>query len=226
MTLARTDTFDQRARILGRLTVRNRVVAVLRIAVPAAGVVAFVLLVGQIYIANMLNHYGVSGIRVDRGNLVVETPQYSGIGADGSRYVVNAREARAPLASPDAIDMIDATLDVTRPHKAAFRASGETASMNTTSQVVTVPGLTRIRSDDGLHGTMIDVHADLMSGITIARGPIDVTFADGTTLTAANMHYDGNKALWNFDHATLVVPELPEGQVPPVPFATSAWVTR
>src|SRR4051794_13697987 len=105
MAFAHPDTLDQRAALLERLNGRNRLIGVLRIAVPGAGILAFLFLAGQIYIANTLHQYGVSGIRVDRGNLVVETPQYSGIGADGSRYVVSAHQARAPIDNPNVIDM-------------------------------------------------------------------------------------------------------------------------
>ena len=74
MAVARTQTFDQRSAILSRLVLRNRFVTVLRFAVPALGVAAFVLLMGQIWLSNIARQYGVSGIRIDRGNLVVETP--------------------------------------------------------------------------------------------------------------------------------------------------------
>ena len=110
MALASTDSFDQRAEIFGRLRARNRLIGVLRIAVPLVGVAAFLILVGQIYVANIARQYGVSGIRIDRGNVVVETPQYSGMGTDGSRYLITAREARTPLERPEAISMADAML--------------------------------------------------------------------------------------------------------------------
>ena len=97
MAVGRAETYDQRAAILGRLLTRNRAVGVLRFVVPAIGVAAFLALAGQIYVASLLRQYGVSGIRVDRGNVVVEAPKYSGTGSDGARYLVTAREARSPI---------------------------------------------------------------------------------------------------------------------------------
>ena len=84
MLVARALTADQRAEIFGRLVARNRIVGGLRVAVPALGLLAALLLVGQIWLANLESQYGVSGIRIDRGNMVVETPQYSEIGGDGT----------------------------------------------------------------------------------------------------------------------------------------------
>ena len=75
MAVARALTADQRAEIFGRLVARNRIVGGLRVAVPALGLLAALLLVGQIWLANLESQYGVSGIRIDRGNMVVETPQ-------------------------------------------------------------------------------------------------------------------------------------------------------
>ena len=76
---------ERRAAILDQLAWRNRIVALLRIAVPAIGLLAFLALIGQIVVAGMMSKYGIAGIRIDRGNLVVESPRYSGAGADGSR---------------------------------------------------------------------------------------------------------------------------------------------
>jgi hypothetical protein len=67
MLVARTQTFDQRAAILSGLLWRNRLVGVLRVAVPALGVAAFLILIGQMWLTSLARQYGVSGIRIDRG---------------------------------------------------------------------------------------------------------------------------------------------------------------
>jgi len=209
MAVTRTDTFDQRAAILGRLSTRNRVVSLLRVGVPAAGAVSFLLLVGQIYIANLAHQYGVSGIRIDRGNLVVETPQYAGVGKDGSQYVINASEARSPIGNSNVITMTDARLDLSRAGKSTFHATAAEATANTAANDVTVPGVTTVTSDDGMHGTLVEVHSDMGADLATARGPVDIAFSDGTTLNAANMVHDGSTQLWTFERATVVMQSLP-----------------
>lgn len=226
MAVARTQTFDQRAAILDRLTWRNRVVAVLRVAVPAIGVLAFVLLVGQIWLAGLAKQYGVSGIRIDRGNLVVETPQYAGIGADGSRYLINASEARSPLDNANIINMTDAALVFSKPAGSAFHAKAAAASMDTNRQYVTIPKVTTFHTDDGMHGTLTEVRSDQRANILTAEGPVDITFSDGTRLQAADMRYEGSTMLWTFTRSTLVVPNLPKSPIPPIPFFTSDWVMQ
>ncbi len=225
MALAQTDSFDQRAAILNRLVGRNRVVGFLRVMVPAVGILAFLALAAQIYVANVVRQYGVSGLRIDRGNLVVETPQYSGMGKDGSRYVVNARVAQAPLANSQNIAMTDAILDFTRPGRPTMHATSVAASMDTGKQVVTIPGIVSVYGDDGMHGTLVNVRSDMDKNVTTAKGEVHMTFSDGSTLQAADMHYEGDKALWTFTQATLVVPDLPPAKYP-IPYAPYPWVVR
>lgn len=209
MAVARALTADQRAEIFGRLVARNRIVGALRIAVPAAGVLAGLLLLGQIWLADIESQYGISGIRIDRGNMVVETPQYSEIGSDGSRYLVAARDARTPLAHPGEIVMTEPRLSFIRPEKSPMHARAETGTVDTDRHYVSAPGLVSVTSDDGLYGTMRNVRADMRAQITLADGPVDLTFPDGSHLTAANLRFDGTTDLWSFDRATLVVPNLP-----------------
>jgi lipopolysaccharide export system protein LptC len=209
MAVARTQTFDQRTEILGRLLARNRLVGFLRVLVPAAGIAALLLLLGQIWLANIARQYGVSGIRIDRGNLVVETPQYSEIGSDGTRYIVAARDARTPLTDPSVIEMADPKLTFIRPGRPPFHATALAGTVDTQTHDVRVPGLASVTTDDGLYGTMYDVRADMRAQITTAKGPVDITMPDGSHLTADTLYYDGNTNIWTFGNATLLVPDLP-----------------
>jgi hypothetical protein len=143
MAIGRAETFDQRAAMLGRITTRNRVVTALRVVVPALGLAAFAVLAGQIYIANLARQYGVSGIRIDRGSVVVEAPKYSGTGGDGSRYQVTAREARTPLDRSHMIEMTDATLELLRSPGTSYFARAATATMNSANETVWRPACSK-----------------------------------------------------------------------------------
>jgi lipopolysaccharide export system protein LptC len=210
MSLARTDSLDERNAILDRLASRNRIVSVLRIVVPAAGAAALLVLVTQIYVANMMRQYGISGIRIDRGALVVDAPQYSAVGKDGSRYNATARDAHAAIGDPKMITMDDVSLELARPVGNTLHLRAETAVADTARNVVTVPGTATLRDDKGMHGTLSRLRADLDAGTAVGEGPVDLTFAGGAHLTAAGMHYDGPAQLWSFERVTLVLPDLPE----------------
>jgi hypothetical protein len=209
----RADTYDQRAEILGSIVMRNRVIAVLRIAVPATGIAAFLLLIGQIYLANMARQYGVAGIRIDRGTLVVEAPQYAGTGSDGSRYLATAREARTPLGGGDIIDMNDATLDLVQPDGIVYNALTKTARMNTRADTIEAPGLVDVTGTDGLVGTLHDVEVNSDAETVLSKGAVDLILADGTIIKGSTMLREGKKQTWTFTNATVIVPDLPESEL-------------
>lgn len=221
MAVGRVDTYDQRAAILGSLLLRNRVVSGLRVVVPALGVLALLALVGQIYIANLARQYGVSGIRIDRGAIVVEAPKYSGTGSDGSSYLISAREARTPIDRTNMIEMVDATLELLQPGGQAYFARSASATMNTTTNYVTASGVVAVTGSDGLEGTLTDVTVDNDEEIVTSNGAVDLLLSDGTTVVADTMVRDGKAQTWTFTRATVVVPDLP-GAEPALPGAEPA----
>jgi hypothetical protein len=210
--VGRADSFDQRADILGRIAVRNRVVGALRLIVPLLGLAAFLVLAGQIYIANLARQYGVSGIRIDRGDIVVEAPKYTGTGAEGTRYLISAREARTPLDQRNRIELIDATLELLQPGQTSYYAKTDKATMFTRAERTSAPGLVTVTGSDGLEGTLNDVEVDSANEMVTSNGPVDLLLPDGTTVVGATMVHDGKAHTWTFTQATVVVPDLPEAE--------------
>jgi lipopolysaccharide export system protein LptC len=210
MTLARTDTLDQRSEILQRLISRNRVIGVLRILVPAAGVAAFVVLAAEIYVTNTLRQFGVSGIRIDRGALVVDAPQYSAVGASGAHYTASAKEARAPIANTRLIAMDAAVLTLEQPGHPTMHLTAPIANADTEKQIFSVPGTATFTDSAGLHGTLAQLEADVGSGIIVARGPVAMAFPNGATLNAASMRYDSTAQTMTLARVTFTAPGLPD----------------
>jgi hypothetical protein len=212
MAAGRVDTYDQRAEILGSILTRNRVVAVLRVVVPAIGIGAFLLLVSQIYVVGLARQYGVAGIRIDRGSVVVEAPQYAGTGSDGSRYLATAREARTALAGGSDIDMTDATLELLQPDGTTYFATAKTGHMNTATELLSAPGVVDVKGSDGLVGTLNDVEMDNRSELLTSKGHVDLLLPDGTTIVGDTMVRDGKAQTYTFTNATVVVQDLPEAE--------------
>lgn len=212
--------------ILTQLAWRNRIVDLLRIAVPLTGALVFAVLVGQIMLAGLLRSYGVAGLHIDRGNLVVEAPRYSGLGSDGSRYLVTAAEARTGIGQTNLVDMTDVRLNLGRPGKAELHATAATATADMNRKTVTVPGLTVFHDDAGMRGTLTDLRATMGSSDLVAQGPVDISFPDGSHLTADTMVRKADQQTWTFTRATLVMPDLPRSPLPPIPFVTSLWVVK
>ena len=210
MALARTDTLAARSAVLQSLTSRNRVIAVLRLLVPAAGVVAFLVLAAEIYVTNTLRQYGVAGIRIDRGALVVDAPQYSATGANGAHYTARAKLARSPIGDTHMIAMESAELSLQRPGHPTMQLSAPLANADTEAERLTIPGTATLTDSSGLHGTLKQLEADVRSGIIVARGPVEMIFRNGATLSASNLHYDSATEMWTLEHVNFVAPDLPE----------------
>lgn len=207
--LAQSDTAQQRSRIFAALALRNRFVVVLRLAVPAFGVVAFGGLMMQLYLAGLGDDFGFSNVRIDRENLVVDRPSYSSMGTDGSSYLLEAASARSALGRTEIIDLLDVVLNLGKPSGAVITARAAAARLETTGQLVIVEGVTRIAGSDGMHGTLAGITADMASETVVGNGAVDITFASGATLEAARMFYDGQNAIWRFERATLTLPSTP-----------------
>ena len=165
-------------------------------------------LAGQIYLANLARQYGVSGIRIDRGTLVVETPRYTGT-SGSARYVVSAQEARNPLDRSNEITMTDVTLELVQSSGASYFARADEASVDTRTELVTAPGVVTLTGSDGLEGTLTDVVSDSANDVITSNGAVDLLLSDGTTIVAETMLHEGGKKLWTFTRATVVVPGLP-----------------
>ena len=88
----------QRLAIYRGLQARNRVVSILRIGIPALGIVALSALMLQIYVSSRTSRFGIGQIAVSSESITVETPEYSGLLDDGTAYRVSATSAQAAVA--------------------------------------------------------------------------------------------------------------------------------
>lgn len=207
--LASAQNAEQRSRIYDGLMQRNRLVAMLRIGLPVLGVVVLLGLLLQLFVASLLDQFGIANIRIDRDNLVVETPSYSSMTADGTQYAVTSDGARASLGDTDLLYLTRARLTVTKPSGAWIKASAEAAEMRLSTQSIYVPEAMEIGDSRGTEGTIIGVRADMMSENMVSDGPAKIRYHNGTTLDAESMSYDAKRQTWQFNGVTLIVPSTP-----------------
>ncbi|RYE84116.1 MAG: hypothetical protein EOP19_12340, partial [Hyphomicrobiales bacterium] len=178
-----------RSRIYARLQQRNRMVSILRIGLPLLGVLVLAGLVLQIVVASLLDQFGISDLRIDRDNLVVETPSYSSMTADGTRYEVASDDARAAIGDTDLLHLSGALLEVTKPNGSWMKADAEQAQMRLSAQTVFVPGAMEIADSRGTSGTIEAVHANLLTETMVSDGRASIRYHNGTTLDAETMTY-------------------------------------
>lgn len=210
IALGRTETAEQRAAIFAALNRRNRLVRVLRLGLPAFGAVLLLGLLLQIYVGSLMPDLGFANVTIDRDNLVVEAPVYSGTGTDGTIYAVSAATARTAFGRFDVIGLTDAAFTMVQGSDGTrFTARAAAASLQMTDQTVVVDGPAHVEGSDGMHGTLLDATLDVDAESLRSAGPVDLTFSTGTSIKAASMHYDGATQRWSFERATVELPATP-----------------
>lgn len=208
--LARTESLDQRNAILERLVLRNRLVGILRIGVPAIGALVFAALALQIYIGNLVEQFGISRFTIDRNNLVVETPSFEATGKDGTLYKMSAELARVALDKTEDLSLAGVVIDVAPPGAPGFRAAVHDAMFSTRTQVLDIAGSVEVTGETGLHGSIAGLVVNLEKRSAEASGPVALTYPDGTAFTASTMSYDGKARIWHFTNVHMALVDTPK----------------
>ena len=204
----------QRLAVYRRLEARNRVVAVLRIGVPALGVIALSLLMLQIYVSSTASRFGISQIVVSPESVTVETPQYSGLLDDGTAYRVSASSAQAAIDATDRIGLSQAALTMVKPDGVTIEVEASDAVLDTAGQVVEIAGMAEVADSLGTSGILFDSVFDYETQHLTGRGPVSVDYADGTRIEAEGLAYDATTMVWTFNRATVTLPDTPGANEP------------
>ena len=203
-----------RLRTYQRLTARNRIVAILRIGVPAIGIVVLVGLIGQIYLSSLGARFGVGRITVTREAVNVDAPEYTGVLDDGSRYHVAAASAQATLEATDQIALTDAALKVIRTNGVTSEAEASVAQLDTTQELVIIPGQTQVTESTGTVGLLNDSVFNWREQTLTTKGAVVVDYTDGTHLVAKGLVYHAKSMTWTFSGATVTLPATPGAETP------------
>jgi hypothetical protein len=208
---SRADTTEQRSAAYRRLVGRNRMVSVLRVLVPALGVLAFAWFAIHIFLASFVGQFNIGNIRFNGGTVIVDTPSYSGVMADGDIYKVGAEAANTTVTNLDVINLTNASLVLTKPTGAKMTANAADGSFNTITQVMTVPGTAKIGNSSGDKGTMEQVVANLPEQTLKAAGHVHITTPDGMVIDGDGLHYVAKTSVWTFGRSTVTFPDTSGG---------------
>lgn len=203
------DSADRLA-IYQRLAGRNRLVAVLRIGVPALGIVLLASLLLQIYVSSLGSRFGVGRIAVTRDSITVDAPEYAGLLEDGSAYRVWATSAAAAADATDLIALTNAAMTLHRATGVTMQVNAVAAQLDTARQLVLIDGEAQVQDTSGTSGVFKQSEFDWNAQILTANGPVHIDYADGTTLDADGMVYDSVAMVWTFSNANVTLPDTPD----------------
>lgn len=209
MGIALADAAAQRHRLYRGFARRNRLVGLLRLLVPGVGVFVFVVLAGQVLIANLAETFSIGRITLQNDRMVVETPSYSGVTSDGSTYTITSLSAEVGIDSMDAITLNGATLVIDKTDGTKTTARAARAELQTSAETVTVADRTTFETSDGTSGTLDGMDFNFGGPKVNTTGPVAFDFAGGERLEAGSMTYNGETGSWSFTAVTLSLPDTP-----------------
>lgn len=204
----------QRLATYQRLEARNRVVAILRIGVPALGAITLSALLLQIYVSSRSARFGISQITVSSESVTVETPQYSGVLDDGTAYQVSATMAEAAVSATDRIALSQASMTMRKPDGVTTLVETPAALLDTSGQIVEIEGEARISNSLGTSGALIGSVFDYAAQRLVGNGPVSINYQDGTRLKAEGLTYDAVTLVWTFTRATVTLLDTPGATQP------------
>lgn len=195
-----------RADVFAKLERRNLFIGFLRVAVPALGLTLAGFLVFQIFLANIAKEYGISGLRVDKEQVVIDGARYGGVTDDGTRYEIIAEKARVHIDNTDIIDLEMAEITIDAPDGYQLIATAPEAQMDLGKQTVRVTGIMYTKDNDNVIGELNDTIIDWPTQVLTASGPVRFEFADGAIINAQSLVYDASIPTWDFGKIIYNVP--------------------
>lgn len=199
----------QRLAVYRGLEARNRLVSILRVGIPALGVIALAALMLQIYVSSRTSRFGVGQIAVSSESITVETPEYSGLLDDGTAYRVSATSAHAAVDATDRIGLDNASLTMVKPDGVTMLVDARAAVLDTTNQLVEVADIAEVSNSLRTSGLLRNSVFDYAKQRLTSNGPVDIDYHDGTTIVAEGLTYDATTLIWTFTRATVTLPDTP-----------------
>jgi lipopolysaccharide export system protein LptC len=162
----------------------SRMVRILRVALPAAVVVAL----GIVTLVTYLNPLRMlAKLPVDVGNLVVsgtkitmEQPRLSGFTRDGRAYEVTAIAAAQDVTKPDIVELHDIHAKVAMQDNGVLQLSAATGIYDTKGETLKLAKDILLTSSSGYECRMSEATVDTRGGNVVSEHPVQVKMLQGT----------------------------------------------
>ncbi|WP_028347919.1 LPS export ABC transporter periplasmic protein LptC [Bradyrhizobium murdochi] len=203
----------------------SRMVRVLRVAVPAAVLLAMAGIVA-ISIFNPFRITGLSKLPVDMGNLVVsgtkitmETPHLAGFSTDQRPYDLWAKAAIQDLANPDHVELQTLRAKVMMEDKSTVTMDARTGFFDSKQQMLDLRKDIFLQSSTGYEAKLSQAYVDINKGTVTSDEHVDVKLLNGT-LTADRLRIINSGEIVRFEGnvvMNLVMESAPAPEPEPQP---------
>jgi lipopolysaccharide export system protein LptC len=182
----------------------SRMVRVLRVAVPAAVLLAMAGIVA-ISIFNPFRITGLSKLPVDIGNLVVsgtkitmETPHLAGFSTDQRPYDLWAKAAIQDLTTPDHVELQTLRAKVVMEDKSTVTMDARTGFFDSKQQMLDLRKDIFLQSSTGYEAKLSQAYVDINKGTVTSDEHVDVKLLNGT-LTADRLRIINSGEIVRFE---------------------------
>jgi lipopolysaccharide export system protein LptC len=230
VTSAQNPTYDPGLEVRFAAAARHsRMVRMLRVAVPAAVLLALAGVLG-ISLFNPFRITGLAKLPVDMSNLVVsgtkitmETPHLAGFSTDQRPYELWAKAAVQDLTDPDHVELKTLRAKVMMEDKSSVTMDARTGYFDSKQQLLDLRKDIFLQSSTGYEARLSQAYVDINKGTVTSDEHVDVKLLNGT-LTADKLRivnsgeivrFEGNVVM-NLIMESPPAPE-PEPEPPPPP---------
>jgi lipopolysaccharide export system protein LptC len=213
----------------------SRMVRLLRVAVPAAVLLA---LASIVLIQVFVNPFqtGLPNLPVDISNLVVsgtkitmETPHLAGFSTDQRPYEVWAKAAIQDLTDPDHVELRTLRAKVQMEDKSTVTLDARTGFFDSKQQMLDLRKDIFLQSSTGYEAKLSQAYVDINKGSVTSDEHVDVKLLNGT-LTADRLRIINSGEIVRFEgnvvmNLIMETPPAPEPEPEPAPSPRTRPVT-
>jgi lipopolysaccharide export system protein LptC len=213
----------------------SRMVRLLRVAVPAAVLLAM----ASIVLVSVINPFRIlapNNVPVDMSNLVVsgtkitmETPHLAGFSTDQRPYELWAKAAIQDLADPDHVELRTLRAKVMMEDKSTVTMDARTGFFDSKQQMLDLRKDIFLQSSTGYEAKLSQAYVDINKGTVTSDEHVDVKLLNGT-LTADRLRIINSGEIVRFEgnvvmNLIMESPPAPEPEPEPAPPPRTRSVT-
>jgi lipopolysaccharide export system protein LptC len=228
VTSAQNPTYDPGLEVRFAAAARHsRMVRMLRVAVPAAVLLALAGVLG-ISLFNPFRITGLAKLPVDMSNLVVsgtkitmETPHLAGFSTDQRPYELWAKAAIQDLTDPDHVELKTLRAKVMMEDKSSVTMDARTGYFDSKQQLLDLRKDIFLQSSTGYEARLSQAYVDINKGTVTSDEHVDVKLLNGT-LTADKLRIVNSGEIVRFEgnvvmNLIMESPAAPEPEPEPAP---------
>jgi lipopolysaccharide export system protein LptC len=180
----------------------SRMVRILRVAVPAAVILAL----ATIVLVSVFNPFRMlAKLPLDIGNLVVsgtkitmESPHMAGYTTDQRPYEVWAKTATQDVTDPDHLDLKTISAKLLAEDQSTITMVARTGQMDTKQQLLNLQKDIFLQTSTGYEARLSQAFIDMANGIVTSDEHVDVKLTNGT-ITSDRIKITGNGEVIRFE---------------------------